>query len=191
MSGFQLSALVGALEDQGFSCRIGNMELDIHPVKRPYFDRWLSNREGFVRMLSGNLDFVGIEDVVRMGPFYNVYCLVENDSVIDADDNSHKLLDAGPYYELFEGRVASMGWSGGILADILSKDTVLSEEFSKSIMKEEVKKITVKASNYCCVIETRTWDAAGLARAFKVLDRIALDVRRLIKSIHLGENVGG
>jgi hypothetical protein len=116
---------------------------------------------------------------------------VENDSVIDADDNSHKLLDAGPYYELFEGRVASMGWSGGILADILSKDTVLSEEFSKSIMKEEVKKITVKASNYCCVIETRTWDAAGLARAFKVLDRIALDVRRLIKSIHLGENVGG
>jgi len=191
MSGFQLSELVDALEDQGFSCRIGSMELDIHPVRRPYFDRWLSNREGFVRMLSGNLDYVGIEDVVRMGPFYNVYCLVENDSVIDTDDNSHKLLDAGPYYQLFEGRVASMGWSGGILADILAKDVVLSEEFSKNIMKEEMKKVTVKASNYCCVIETRTWDAAGLARAFKVLDRIALDVRRLVKSIHLGENVGG
>ncbi len=191
MSGFQLSALVDALEDQGFSCRIGSMELDIHPVKRPYFDRWLSNREGFVRMLSGNLDHVGIEDVVRMGPFYNVYCLIENDSVIDSDDNSHKLLDAGPYYQLFEGRVTNMGWSGGILADILAKDMVLSEEFSKSIMKEEVKRITVKASNYCCVIETRTWDAAGLARAFKMLDRIALDVRRLIKSIHLGEKVGG
>jgi len=191
MSGFQLSELVNALEDQGFSCRIGSMELDIHPVRRPYFDRWLSNREGFVRMLSGNLDYVGIEDVVRMGPFYNVYCLVENDSVIDTDDNSHKLLDAGPYYQLFEGRVASKGWSGGILADILAKDMVLSEEFSKNIMKEEMKKVTVKASNYCCVIETRTWDAAGLARAFKVLDRIALDVRRLIKSIHLGENVGG
>jgi hypothetical protein len=191
MSGFKLSELVDALEDQGFSCRIGSMELDVHPVKRPYFDRWLSNREGFVRMLSGNLDYVGIEDVVRMGPFYNVYCLVENDSVIDTDDNSHKLLDAGPYYQLFEGRVDSMGWSGGILADILAKDPVLSEEFSKNIMKEEMKRITVKAANYCCVIETRTWDAAGLARAFKVLDRIALDVRRLIKSIHLGENVGG
>ncbi len=191
MSGFQLSALVDALQDQGFSCRIGSMELDIHPVKRPYFERWLSNREGFVRMLSGNLDYVGIEDVVRMGPFYNVYCLVENDSIIEADDNSHKLLDAGPYYELFEGRVTSMGWSGGIIANILAKDSALSEEFSKSIMKEEVKKITLKASNYCCVIETRTWDAAGLAPAFKVLDRIALDVRRLIKSIHLGENVGG
>ena len=191
MSGFQLSALVDALEDQGFSCRIGSMELDIHPVKRPYFERWLSHKDGFVRMLSGNLDYVGIEDVVRMGPFYNVYCLIENDSIIDADDNSHRLLDAGPYYQLFEGRVASMGWSGGIVADILAKDTALSEEFSRSIMKEEVKKVTLKASNYCCVIETRTWDAAGLAPAFKVLDRIALDVRRLIKSIHLGENAGG
>ena len=187
---FQLNALIDALEDQGFSCRIGSMELDIHPVKRPYFERWLSNRDGFVRMLSGNLDYVGIEDVVRMGPFYNVYCLIENDSIIDADDNSHKLLDAGPYYQLFEGKVTSMGWSGGIVANILAKDAALSEEFSKSIMKEEVKRITLKASNYCCVIETRTWGAAGLAPAFKVLDRIALDVRRLIKSIHLGEGVG-
>ena len=53
MPPFPLSALVLALQEQDFSCRIGNMELDVHPTKRPYFERWLSNRDGFVRMLSG------------------------------------------------------------------------------------------------------------------------------------------
>lgn len=189
MPPFQLSALVENLEEQGFSCRIGSMELDVHPVKRPYFERWLSNRDGFVRMLSGNIDYVGIEDVMRMGPFYNVYCLVENDFIIDADDNAHKLLDAAPYYQLYNGKVTSMGWSGGVVSNILAKDATLSGEFASNIMKEEVKKITLKAANYCCIIETRAWEPAGLASAFRIIDRIALDVRKLVKTIHLGENV--
>lgn len=189
MPPFQLSALVEKLEEQGFSCRIGSMELDVHPVKRPYFERWLSNRDGFVRMLSGNIDYVGIEDVMRMGPFYNVYCLVENDFIIDADDNAHKLLDAAPYYQLYNGKVTSMGWSGGVVSNILAKDATLSGEFASNIMKEEVKKITLKAANYCCIIETRAWEPAGLAFAFRIIDRIALDVRKLVKTIHLGENV--
>ncbi len=187
---FVLRDLVEALEERGYSCRIGSMELDVHPVKRPYFERWLSNTDGFIKMLSGNVDHVGIEDVVRMGPFYNIYCIVENDFIIDADENAHKLLDAGPYYKLFNGRVESMGWSGGLVSEILAKDATLSEEFSKSIMKEEVKRIVLKASNYCCVIETRAWEPAGLASAFNVIDRIAFNVRRLIKSVHLGENAG-
>lgn len=189
MPPFQLSALVEKLEEQGFSCRIGSMELDVHPVKRPYFERWLSNRDGFVRMLSGNIDYVGIEDVMRMGPFYNVYCLVENDFIIDADDNAHKLLDAAPYYQLYNGKVTSMGWSGGVVSNILAKDATLSGEFASNIMKEEVKKITLKAANYCCIIETRAWEPAGLASAFRIIDRIALDVRKLVKTIHLGEKV--
>jgi hypothetical protein len=189
MPPFQLSALVEKLEEQGFSCRIGSMELDVHPVKRPYFERWLSNRDGFVRMLSGNIDYVGIEDVMRMGPFYNVYCLVENDFIIDADDNAHKLLDAAPYYQLYNGKVTSMGWSGGVVSNILAKDATLSGEFASNIMEEEVKKITLKAANYCCIIETRAWEPAGLASAFRIIDRIALDVRKLVKTIHLGENV--
>ena len=189
MPPFQLSALVEKLEEQGFSCRIGSMELDVHPVKRPYFERWLSNRDGFVRMLSGNIDYVGIEDVMRMGPFYNVYCLVENDFIIDADDNAHKLLDAAPYYQLYNGKVTSMGWSGGVVSNILAKDATLSSEFASNIMKEEVKKITLKAANYCCIIETRAWEPVGLASAFRIIDRIALDVRKLVKTIHLGENV--
>ncbi|MGI0048209.1 MAG: hypothetical protein ACREAW_01595 [Nitrososphaera sp.] len=186
---FQLSALVDALEEQGFSCRAGSMELDVHPMKRPYFERWLSNRDGFLRLMSGNVDFVGIEDVMRMGPFYNVYCLVENDFVIEADDNAHKLLDAFPYFQLHNGKVVSMGWSGGVIADTLAKDAVLSEEFARNIMKEEVKGITVKAANYCCIIETRAWEPAGLASAFATIDRIAHNIRRLVKTIHLGEFV--
>jgi hypothetical protein len=186
---FQLSSLINALEEQGFSCRAGSMELDVHPMKRPYFERWLSNRDGFLRMLSGSVDFVGIEDVVRMGPFYNVYCLVENNFIIEADDNAHKLLDASPYFQLHNGKVASMGWSGGVIADLLAKDTVLSEGFARNIMKEEVKMITVKAANYCCIIETRAWESAGLASAFATIDRIAHNIRRLVKTIHLGEFV--
>jgi hypothetical protein len=186
---FQLGELVKALEDRGFSCRIGSMELDVHPMKRPYFERWLSNRDGFLRLMSGNVDFVGIEDVMRMGPFYNVYCLVENDFIIETDDNAHKLLDAAPYFQLHNSRVTSMGWSGGVIADTLSKDAVLSEEFARNIMKEEVKKITVKAANYCCIIETRAWEPAGLASAFATIDRIAHNIRRLVKTIHLGEYV--
>ena len=186
---FQLSSLIDALEEQDFSCRAGSMELDIHPIKRPYFERWLSNRDGFLRIATGNVDFVGIEDVMRMGPFYNVYCLVENDFIFEADDNAHKLLDAAPYFQLHNGKVANMGWSGGVIANMLAKDAVLSDEFERNIMKEEVKAITVKAANYCCVIETRAWEPAGLALAFKTIDRIAHNVRRLVKTIHLGEYV--
>jgi hypothetical protein len=184
---FQLSALVRALEEQGFSCRIGSMELDVHPKKRPYFERWLFNRDGFVQLMSGNIDFVGIEEVVRMGPFYDIYCLVENDFIVDTDDNAHKLLDAAPYYKLSNGKVTNMGWSGGVIANMLARDTILSKEFARNIMEEELKMIMLKAANYCCVIETQAWEPAGLASAFKAIDRIAYHVRQLVKTIHLGE----
>jgi len=186
---FQLSSLISTLEEQGFACRAGSMELDVHPMKRPYFERWLSYRDGFLRLMSGNVDFVGIEDVTRMGPFYNVYCLVENEFIIEADENAHQLLDASPYFQLHNGKVASMGWSGGVIADQLTKDSMLSEEFARHVMKEEVKGITVKAANYCCIIETRAWEPAGLASAFAIIDRIALNIRKLVKTIHLGEYV--
>jgi hypothetical protein len=184
---FPLNILVQALEDRGFSCRKGNIDLDVHPKKRPYFERWLSNRDGFVRLLSGNIDFVGIEEVMRMGPFYDVYCLVENDFIVDTDDNAHKLLDAAPYYTLSNGKVINMGWSGGVIASMLAKDTILSNDFTINIMKEELKRITIEAANYCCVIETQTWEPAGLAEVFSAIDRIGYNVRQLLKRIHLGD----
>ena len=184
---FPLNILVQALEDRGFSCRIGSIDLDVHPKKRPYFERWLSNRDGFVRLLSGNIDFVGIEEVMRMGPFYDIYCLVENDFIVDTDDNAHKLLDAAPYYTLSNGKVINMGWSGGVIASMLAKDTILSNDFTINIMKEELKRITIEAANYCCVIETQTWEPAGLAEVFSAIDRIGYNVRQLLKRIHLGD----
>ena len=187
MPPFPLSILVQALEDQGFSCRIGSIDLDVHPKKRSYFERWLSNRDGFVRILSGNIDFVGIEEVMRMGPFYDIYCLVENDFIVDADDNAHKLLDSAPYYTLSNGKVINMGWSGGVIANMLAKDTALSNDFAGNIMKEELKRITIEAANYCCVIKTQAWEPAGLAEAFSAIDRIGYNVRQLLKRIHLGD----
>ena len=187
MPPFPLSILVQALEDRGFSCRIGSIDLDVHPKKRSYFERWLSNRDGFVRILSGNIDFVGIEEVMRMGPFYDIYCLVENDFIVDADDNAHKLLDSAPYYTLSNGKVINMGWSGGVIANMLAKDTTLSNDFAVNIMKEELKRISIEAANYCCVIKTQAWEPAGLAEAFSAIDRIGYNVRQLLKRIHLGD----
>jgi hypothetical protein len=74
-----------------------------------------------------------------------------------------------------------------VIANILAKDTVLSKEFARNIMKEELKMIMLKAANYCCVIETQAWEPAGLASVFKAIDRIAYNVRQLVKTIHLGE----
>ena len=187
MPPFPLSILVQALEDRGFSCRIGSIDLDVHPKKRSYFERWLSNRDGFVRILSGNIDFVGIEEVMRMGPFYDIYCLVENDFIVDADDNAHKLLDSAPYYTLSNGKVINMGWSGGVIANMLAKDTTLSNDFVGNIMKEELKRISIEAANYCCAIKTQAWEPAGLAEAFSAIDRIGYNVRQLLKRIHLGD----
>jgi hypothetical protein len=187
MPPFPLSMLVQALEDRGFNCRTGIIDLDVHPRKRPYFERWLSNRDGFVRILSGNIDFIGIEEVMRMGPFYDIYCLVENDFIVDTDDNAHNLLDAAPYYTLSNGKVINMGWSGGVIANILAKDTALSKDFTRNIMKEELKRITIEAANYCCIIKTQAWEPASIAEAFYAIDRIGYDVRQLLKRIHLGD----
>jgi hypothetical protein len=54
-------------------------------------------------------------------------------------------------------------------------------------MKEELKSIMIKAANYCCVIETQTWEPAGLASAFPTIDRIGYNVRQLAKTIRLGD----
>jgi hypothetical protein len=187
---FDLHALVRFLREKGYSSRIGSLDHDLNPARRPYLERWLANRDGFVTVQGGNIDFLGIEEVVRMGPFFNIYCVIENEFLAEADDNAHKLLDAGPYFELLGGKVTTLGWSGGVISTILAKDATLSAEFSKSIMKEEVKKITLRAADYCCIVETRAWDPEGVASVFGILDRIAEDVKGLIKAVHLGEEIG-
>lgn len=184
---FAVNALVNALAELGYACKAGARS-DIRPDRWPYFERWLQNRDGFVTMESGHIDFIGIEEVVRMGPFFNIYCLVGNDSLSGSDDNAHNLLDASPYFELRNGRLKSLGWSGGVLSNLLAKDAELSTEFAKNIMKEEAKRIHVRAHNYCCVVETSVWDPAGLASVFGIMDRMAMHTRKLMKQVHFGEN---
>jgi hypothetical protein len=63
----------------------------------------------------------------------------------------------------------------------------LSKYFARNIMTEELKRIMIKVANYCCVIQTETWEPAGLVSAFPAIDRIGYNVRQLVKTIHLGD----
>jgi hypothetical protein len=117
-----------------------------------------------------------------------VYFLVENDSLSDNDENAHNLIDASPYFELHRGTPKNLGWSGGVLSNALAQDAELSAELAKNIIKEEFKRINVRARNYCCVIETGAWDPDGLASVFGIADRIAMHAKKLVKQVHFGES---
>lgn len=185
---FDIAALVRLLSEQGHRCREGSMA-DILPERRPYFERWLANRDGFATMQGGNVDYVGIEEVVRMGPFFDVRCIVANDFVSYSDDNAHNLLDASPYYELKKGRPTNLGWSGGVLSTYLARDADLTKALGQNITREEVKRLRAKAHDYCCMIETCVWDPSGLAAVFGIIDMMAMHARKLLKQVHFGEYV--
>jgi hypothetical protein len=123
-----------------------------------------------------------------MGPFYNVYCLIENQNLSEKDDSSYNLLSANPYFHLRNRKVITLGWSGGLLADILTQDTSLCNSFAANIVKEEIRKLSVKVANFACIIETQTWEPNGLVSIYPVIDRIGLNIKRLLKQIHLGED---
>jgi len=186
---FQIQILVDELSSIGVNCKIGNILYDIPSVRRPYFERWLLHRDGFVKMYNENIDYIGIEDVVRIGPFYNVYCLIENQHITENDSDSYKLLCADPYFTLRNGEVTKLGWSGGVLSDILANDSILYNSFATSIMKEEIRKLSVKVANFACVIETRTWEVNGLVSIYKVIDRIGFKVKELLKQVQLGNDI--
>ncbi|MFL6377524.1 MAG: hypothetical protein ACJ71E_12765 [Nitrososphaeraceae archaeon] len=186
---FQMENLVEELCSVGINCRIGKMQVDIPAALRPYFERWLLNRDGFLKIYDQNIDYIGVEDIVRMGPFFNVYCVLEDQHIIENDENILKLLCASPYFNLRNGRVTKLGWSGGILADILTGDNILYRYFTKNIMKEEVRRISVKVANYACIVETQVWEPSGLASIYYVIDRIGLNVKELLKQVHLGDDM--
>ncbi|MFL6393977.1 MAG: hypothetical protein ACJ708_04865 [Nitrososphaeraceae archaeon] len=185
---FQMENLVEELCSVGINCRIGKMQVDIPAALRPYFERWLLNRDGFLKIYDQNIDYIGVEDIVRMGPFFNVYCVLEDQHIVENDENILKLLCASPYFNLRNGRVTKLGWSGGILADILTGDNILYRYFTKNIMKEEVRRISVKVANYACIVETQVWEPSGLASIYNVIDRIGLNIKELLKRVHLGDD---
>lgn len=183
-----MKILLEQLISIGVNCKIGNPVSDIHNTRKPYFERWLLNRDGFLTLNNENIDYIGIEEVVRMGPFYNVYCLIENQNLSEKDDSSYNLLSANPYFHLRNRKVITLGWSGGLLADILTQDTSLCNSFAANIVKEEIRKLSVKVANFACIIETHTWEPNGLVSIYPVIDRIGLNIKRLLKQIHLGED---
>jgi hypothetical protein len=187
---FQVCEFVDELQLLGVNCKIGNLISDISDARRAYFERWLSNLGGFIKIFNGNIDYIGIEEVVRIGPFFDVYCLIENQYITENDDNAHKLLNAYPYFNLRKGIICKLGWSGGVLAEILTKDKILCNSFADNIIKEEMREISIKATNFACIIQTRTWEPAGLASIYEVVDRIGLNIRELLKQIHLGDDGG-
>ena len=183
-----MNLLVEQLISIGVNCKVGNPLSDIHNARKPYFERWLLNRDGFLTLNNENIDYIGVEEIVRLGPFYNVYCLIENQHLSEKDESSYNLLSANPYFHLRNGKVITLGWSGGLLAEILSQDEYLRNSFATNIMKEEIRKITVNVTNFACIIETHVWEPIGLASIYPVLDRIGLNIKKLLKQIHLGED---
>ncbi len=183
-----MKVLAEQLISIGVNCKVGNSDIDIPNIRKPYFERWLLNRDGFLTLINENIDYIGVEDVVRMGPFYNVYCLIENQHLSEKDESSYDLLSANPYFHLRNGKVITLGWSGGLLADILTQDASLRDSFSANIVKEEIRKLSVKVSNFACIIETHIWEPNGLVSIYPVIDRIGLNIKRLLKQIHLGED---
>jgi hypothetical protein len=183
-----MKVLAEQLISIGINCKVGNSEIDIPNIRKPYFERWLLNRDGFLTLINENIDYIGVEEVVRMGPFYNVYCLIENQHLSEKDDTAYDLLTSNPYFQLRNGKVITLGWSGGLLADILTRDTFLRDSFTENIVKEEIRKISVKVANFACIIETHIWEPSGLVSIFPVIDQIGLNIKRLLKQIHLGEN---
>jgi hypothetical protein len=184
-----MDSLAQELRSLGIRCRVGNLKSDISVQSRGYFERWLSNRDGFIKIQSGNIDYIGVEEVMRMGPFFNIYCLIQNQYVNENDENAYHLFVASPFFTLRKARLKSLGWSGGILADLLSNDNTLNESFAKNIMKQEARNISVNIANFACVIQTFVWEPYGLVSIYDILDRIGLNIKKLMEQIHLGEKL--
>jgi hypothetical protein len=181
--------IVTLLMENGVSSRIGNFLSDVEEFYRPYFERWLMNRDGFLTILSGNIDYVGSEEIMRFGPFHNMYCLIYNIHLMESDVNHGMLLNASPFYRLVDGNVDEFGWSGSVLAERLNNDEGFCRAIRKKILNEEVRSISVRVVNYACLIESTAWDPVGFVSAFLIINEIGGIVRNLLANIHLGEKV--
>jgi hypothetical protein len=181
--------IVTLLMENGVSSRIGNFLSDVDEFYRPYFERWLMNRDGFLTILSGNIDYVGSEEIMRFGPFHNMYCLIYNIHLMESDVNHGMLLNASPFYRLVDGNVDEFGWSGSVLAERLNNDEGFCRAIRKKILNEEVRSISVRVVNYACLIESTAWDPVGFVSAFLIINEIGGIVRNLLANIHLGEKV--
>lgn len=185
----QIKEIIDLLGLEDIKCRIGRYDSDIPQRYRPYFEKWLGNRDGFIRMLSGSIDYVGSEDVVRMGPFHNIYCLVQNQYLVENDLNHQNLLNSKLWYSLNDGVVDEAGWSGSILASRLTKDQHNSNFLFQSLKSEVTRTVSVRVVNLACLIECRIWHPREFVFLYEFLDNIAMNIQDLLSKVHVGENM--
>ena len=185
----QIKEIIDLLGVDDIKCRIGRYDSDIPQRYRPYFEKWLGNRDGFIRMLSGSIDYVGSEDVVRMGPFHNIYCLVQNQYLVENDLNHQNLLNSKLWYSLNDGVVDEAGWSGSILAYRLTKDQHNSNFLFQSLKSEVTRTVSVRVVNMACLIECRIWHPREFVFLYEFLDNIAVNIQDLLSEVHVGENM--
>lgn len=140
-------------------------------------------------MLSGSIDYVGSEDVVRMGPFHNIYCLVQNQYLIENDFNHQNLLNSKLWYSLTDGVVNEAGWSGSILATRLNNDESISNFLFQNLKSEVTRTISVRVVNLACLIECRIWHPREFVLLYEILDNIAMNIQSLLGDLHLGERI--
>jgi hypothetical protein len=185
----QIKEIIELLGLDDIKCRIGWFDSDIPQKYKPYFEKWLGNRDGFIRMLSGNIDYIGSEDVVRMGPFHNIYCLIQNQDLAENDENHQNLLNSKLYYSLTDGVVKEAGWSGSILASRLSTDQRITNFLFQTLNSEVTRTVSVRVVNMACLIECRIWHPREFVFLYELLDNIALNVQELLSEVHFGEKM--
>ncbi|MGA9910220.1 MAG: hypothetical protein WBP84_08410 [Nitrososphaeraceae archaeon] len=185
----QLSEIINMLHALGIQSRVGVMESDIDELYKPYYEQWLANRDGFIKILTGNIDYVGTEEIMRLGPFHNMYCLIHNSHLMETHPDHPKLLNALPCYKLNKGKVDEIGWNGSILAERLNKDNILCSRISRNIVDEEVRSISIRVVNYGCLIQTKVWDPKGFVTIYDIIDSIGKSVKNLLEEIHIGEEI--
>ena len=185
----QIKEIIDLLGLEEIKCRIGKFDSDIPAIYKSYYEKWLANRDGFILMLSGSIDFIGSEDVVRMGPFHNIYCLVQNQHLAENDLNHQNLLNCKLWYHIADGIVKQAGWSGSILAERLTKDERISKFLFQNLMSEVTRTISVRVVNLACLIECRIWHPREFVFLYEILDGIALNIQDLLGDVHLGEKI--
>lgn len=184
---FQLDSLVHGLLNNGVNCRRGVLESDVDKTLQPYYERWLRNRDGFVKVDNSYVDYIGIEEVMRMGPFFDIFCLVKNLNVTDSDRNAHGLVSCYPQFIFRNEKIISLGWTGGLLSHFLARDDAVLRSIELIPAGEEFAKLFVRAADFCCIIQTQVWEPSGLISIYPLIDRIGYNIRNLLKILHLGE----
>jgi hypothetical protein len=185
----QLNEIINMLRELGIQSRVGVLDSDIDEIYKPYYEQWLANRDGFVKILTGYIDYVGTEEIMRLGPFHNMYCLIHNSHLMENHRDHGKLLNALLYYKLNKGKVNEIGWYGSILAERLNNDDILCSRISRNILDEEVRSISIRVINYGCLIQTKVWDPIGFVTMYDIIDSIGKAAKNLLEEIHIGEEI--